>query len=462
MEKSYQEALGLYAKAMASQNWNDVALWTTELLKYDDGTAHIWGNRAIAMSHLGHPLDAILNVDRAIAISPTAPHYSNKGAFYWDMDDKKKALHWLHEAINIEPLSQTYMTRGNIYKNTGYLTKAIVDYRRCIEIDPNYADGHLVLGMALLKAGYLEEGWKEYEWRWKTSQTPPRNLKCPQWNGEDLTNKTILVYGEQGLGDVIQFARYASQLANLFPRAKVIVEGRPALKRLLNGLPDIYSVVNIGDSLPELDYGIAMLTLAGKLTASVNFIRSEQRQFCLNPNDVSNWGNRVRELPEGLKVGVCWAGMSRTDSPEADAIDQLRSTSLEMFAPLAKIKGITWVSLQKGPPSTQVQTPPTGMVIADMTEDMIDFYETACVIANLDLVISVDTAVLHVAASVGTPTWLLSRWDGCWRWFGDDRKDSPWYPSLRQFSQPAKHDWPNLMKEVAAELAAFIKDKTLT
>jgi len=461
MDKNLNELMGNYARAMGTQNWNDVMVWATEILKIDDKLAHVWGNRAVALSNLGFPLDAVLNVDRALALEQEAKHLSNKGCYYWDMGDDNKALTYLHEAADMEPLAQTYLTIGNIHKTRGDLTRATKEYRQCVALEPNYADGHMVLGMALLKQGNLQEGWKEYEWRWKTSQLPERKLKCPQWKGQDLTGKTILVYGEQGLGDIVQFSRYARQLANLFPRAKVIIEGRPQLKRLLATMPDIYAVINAGDKLPELDYAIPMITLAGMLTASINFIRADDRQFFLHPTDVENWSERVKELPEGLKVGVCWSGMLRSDHPSAAAVDRLRSTELATFAPLARIPGITWISLQKGAPAEQIKEPPKGMVIADMTNDLVDFYDTACLMANCDLVISVDTAVLHVAASVGVPTWLLSRWDGCWRWFGDKREDSPWYPTLRQFSQPALHDWPNLMSRVAMELKDFIRQSKL-
>lgn len=463
MASKYDQHRELFLRALASRNWNDTALHATELLKINDQEPMVWSNRGVALQSMGFPLDAILNYDRSISLDPSALNYSNKGAAFWDMGNADRAIPCLTKAIELDPLlAQAHLTLGNIYKHQGDLKKATSQYRRCVEGDPEYADGHLVLGMALLKQGALQEGWKEYEWRWKSGQLPPRKLKCPQWRGEDLTNKTILVYGEQGLGDIIQFARYVRVLGNHFPRAKIIIEGRPPLKRLLKTIPEAYAVINAGERVPEVDYGISMMTLMASLTPNMGAIPSQDKEYLIRPEDVAVWNEKLQPLfernPTALKVGICWAGMSRDQHPSAAAIDAIRSATLEAFAPLAAIPNILWVSLQKGPPAEQIKNPISGMTIGDFTEDMYDFYETCCAIENCDLVISVDTAVVHAAASIGKPTWLLSRWDGCWRWFGD-RLNSPWYPSLQQFVQLQPGDWDGMMKVAAKQLAILAKDK---
>lgn len=455
MRKTFEECKELFLQARATRNVNDMAVWATELLVFDETLPWVWANRGEALAGLGHHLDAILNYDKALSLETDTTQqailYSNKGAAYWDLWKPQEAKANLNKALDLEPMAQTYLTLGNIAKYEGKLEEAINSYRLSVKTAPDYADGHLVLGMALLKAGRLQEGWKEYEWRWKTEQLPARLLKCPQWNGEDLTGKTILVYGEQGLGDIIQFARYAAIIGKQFPKAKVIVEGRPALKRLLNTLPHVYAVINVGEKLPQIDYAIPMLSLAGLLTPTMASIPSNSFMR-LDINDINAWKERFEQLPQGTKrIGICWSGMARTTHPSALAVDQLRSTSFDTFAPLGDIPGITWVSLQKGPPAEQTKKPPRGFTVADFTEDMYDFYETACAAKNCDLVITVDTAVAHACGSVGVPTWVLSRWDGCWRWFGN-RNDSPWYPSIRQFEQPAQNDWAGLMIRIGEEL----------
>lgn len=463
MRKTFEECKELFLQARATQNFNDMAVWATELLRYDENMQWVWANRGEAYAGMGFHLDAILNYDRALALDndeqQAAILYSNKGAAYWDLYNADKAIPCLERAIQINPMAPTYQTLGNIYKHEGSLEKAIQCYRNAIGATPDYADSHLCLGMALLKAGYLQEGWREYEWRWKTNQMPPRALKAPQWAGEDLSGKTILVYGEQGLGDIIQFSRYAGILAKRFPTAKVIVEGRPAVHRLLSSIRNVYAVINVGEKLPAIDYGVPMLTLAGMMTPNMGAIPPASHEFTLKHHDVERWAEKLKQLPNGFRVGVCWSGMARTAQPTAAAIDSLRSTELNTFAPCANVPGVVWVSLQKGPPAGQINKPPRGMTIGDFTEDMYDFYETACAIQNCDLVITVDTAVAHASASIGKPTWVLSRWDGCWRWHGD-REDSPWYPTVRQFVQDKPHEWEGMMKRVARRLSDEVHNKS--
>lgn len=461
MRKSFEECRELFLQARHILNYNDMAIWATELLKYDDKLPWVWANRGVALNKLGFPIDAILNYEKALAFDQGANEvailHSNIGAAYWDMWKGEKSLEHLNRAIEIDPIAQTYLTLGNIHKHQENMQQAIAAYRNSVAIDPNYGDGHLCLGMALMKIGSLKEGWAEYEWRWKTPQLPARKLKAPQWKGEDLTGKTILVYGEQGLGDIIQFARYVHVLAQRFPTSKIIVEGRQPVKRLLETIPEAYAVTNLGEPVPVTDYAVPMLTLAGLMTPDMKSIPSAKREFFLKPQDVANWAEKFKQLPEGIRIGLCWAGMARTNDPNAAAIDAIRSTTLDQLAKLA-LPGIVWVSLQKGPPAEQVKTPPRNMLMADFTDEMYDFYDTCCAAANCDLVISVDTAVVHATASVGVPTWMLSRWDGCWRWFGD-RNDSPWYPSLRQFVQPSHGDWDGMVANVASELRKFTTSK---
>jgi tetratricopeptide (TPR) repeat protein len=464
--RKFDEIRDDFVRALQVKNWNDIVVHATDLLLINDKLPWVWANRGLGLHGMGHHLDALINYDKALAIEETAAAYNNKGTTYFDLEKCEEAAACFDKALELEPeMAQVHMNIGHVHKFQGDLMGAIEAYRQAVKSDPEYADGQMALGMSLLKAGHLQEGWEKFEWRWKTDQMAPRGLKKPQWKGEDLTNKTILVYAEQGLGDIIQFAPFAGVLAARFSRCKIIIEARQPVKRLLQTIPEVHSVVNVGEKLPEIDYIIPMISLAGMMTPSINSIPEFKCEYFLKGDDVEVWANKMTPLfekcPDSLKVGICWAGMSRTSQPMAAKIDSLRSATLAQFAPLAKIPGIAWVSLQKGPPSSQVQKPPTGMTIGDFTEDMYDFYETCCAIENCDLVISVDTAVVHAAAAIGKPTWLLSRWDGCWRWFGD-REDSPWYPSLRQFVQPSPHDWDGMIQNVAVELEKLVQAKNST
>ena len=462
--RSVDEYRELYVQAMSTKNWNDVAIWSTELLKLDQAQPHIWGNRGIALQNLGHPLDGLLNHQRALDYdSESVTHYCNVGACHQDLHQYDKALEFYHKALEVDStVPQVYMNIGHIHKWEGRYAEALEYYRKSVEYGPKYVDGHLSYGFMLLKSGQLEEGWKEFEWRWQSEQLPPRGLSIPQWNDEDLNGKTILIYGEQGLGDIIQFARYARVLAGYYPEAKIILEGKQQVKRLLQTIPEVDQVINFGEKLPKVDYAIAMITLAGKLTPTLSDIPTIDREYLLKPDDVDTWRNKFAEIPAPhsgkIKVGICWAGMARMNNAMALKVDEMRSLALADFSNLVTIPDILWISLQKGPPAEQLKKPPAGMFIADYTEDMYDFYETCCAIEQCDLVITVDTAVCHAAASIGKPTWMLSRWDGCWRWFGD-REDCPWYPSLRQFVQNAPDDWSQTMLKMQKELRKFVKDK---
>lgn len=465
MKRSIEEYQELYAQAIRAQNWNDVVLWATELLKADPDQPGVWGNRGIGLQRLGHPLDGILNHQRALDYDDeSVGHHCNLGACYQDIGRYDLALSYYQKALALDDtVPQVHMNIGHIHKWEKRYPEALEAYRKTVDCGPEYVDGRLSLAFMLLRSGQLEEGWKEYEWRWKSDQLPVRGLKIPTWNDENLNGKSILVYGEQGLGDIIQFSRYVRVLAKFYPETKIIIEGRPPLKRLLQTIPEADKVINFGEKVPPADYAIAMMSLAGKLTPTMADIPTlyPDPEFLLNPDDVDAWNNKFTAVPyphnKKVKVGICWAGMARMNSPMALKVDEMRSVHLADFSSMASNPDILWVSLQKGPPAEQAKKPPAGMAIADFTEDMYDFYETCCAIQHCDLVIAVDTAVCHAAASMGKRTWMLDRWDGCWRWFGD-REDSPWYPSLRKFNQTAPFDWSGILFKMEEELIKFVEE----
>ena len=462
MSRTLEEYQELYFNALRAKNWNDVAIWATELLKIDDVQPGVWSNRGIALQNLGHPLDGLLNHQKAIDYEESPAFYCNMGGCYQDLHKYDLSLEYFQKALELdETIPQVHMNIGHIHKWQKSYDQALESYKKAVEYGPDYVDGHLSYCFMLLKAGHLAEGWKEYEWRWKSDQLPPRGLRIPKWEGENLNNKSILIYGEQGLGDMIQFSRYARVLAGLYPEAKIYLEGKMPVKRLLQTIPEVDGVFNFGEKLPKTDFAISMISLAGKLTPTLGDIPTLDREFLLKPDDVDVWRNKFAEIPHPhntkMKVGICWAGMARMNNAIALKVDEMRSLALNDFAEMAQIPNILWISLQKGPPAEQIKKAPNGMVIADYTEDMYDFYETCCAIEQCDLVISVDTAVCHAAASIGKETWMLSRWDGCWRWFGD-RKDSPWYPSLTQFEQLKPSDWSGVLELVSNKL----KERVLT
>lgn len=432
-----------------------------EILTKDPTIALAWNNRGLALMNLGHPFDGVLNIDKAIELEPNVPeYYNNRGAALFDLGQPEEAVKAYWAALQINPnFSHSLMNTGNALKYLNKLDEALPFYRKAVVADPNHVDAHLNLSFAELAAGNYEEGWKQFEWRWQTDQMPARGLPIPEWDGESLEGKTIIIYAEQGLGDALQFMRYAP-LVKANYGGTVLIEVRSPLTRLAKSLKGIDGVLTYGEKVPDgVDYVVPMMSLPRIMGTTVETIPWGGPYLSADKHRVAIWENKLDEIfPKGPKVGICWAGMSRTSRPAAEAVDRRRSTTLNSFGPLALVPGVNWISLQKGPPTEQVQRPPRGMTIADWTDELDDFYDTAALIECLDLVISVDTSVLHLAAAMGKPTWLLSRWDGCWRWLGD-RQDSPWYPTLRQFVQTKPHDWVGIMEEAANELRARMRPK---
>ncbi|MBN8902855.1 MAG: hypothetical protein J0H57_17645, partial [Rhodospirillales bacterium] len=263
---------------------------------------------------------------------------------------------------------------------------------------------------------------------------------APLWTGEPLAGRTLPVHAEQGMGDMVQFARYLPHL----PRdGHVILEVHPPLVRLLRQMPGVDAVLGIGEALPAYDLRIPMMSLplalgltgAEDVSATIPYLRAD-------PDRSAAWRARPDALP-GRRVGVVWAG-----NPERMRMDRRRSVPAALLAPLAAIPGVSLVSLQKGPAAADAGA---AGVAVDWTEELTDFTDTAALIAALDLVIGVDTAVIHVAGALGRPVWLLNRFDTCWRW-ERNCTDSRWYPTLRQFRQATPGDWSAVVAEVAAAL----------
>jgi hypothetical protein len=332
----------------------------------------------------------------------------------------------------------------------GRLSKAEASYREALGRRPDFADAHNNLGIVLLAAGRFEEGWEEHEWRWKARHMAggARGFSAPLWSGEVLgEGGVLLLHAEQGLGDTLQFCRYAPLAA---ARARVVLEVQAPLARLLSSLPGVSQVIARGEALPAFDAQAPLLSLPRAFGTTIETVPARVPYLAADPDQAAAWGRRLAALP-GLKVGLCWAGEPRAGFPELAAIDARRSISLAALAPLAKVAGVSFVSLQKGAPAAQAADPPPPMALFDYTAELADFADTAALVENLDLVISVDTSVAHLAGAMARPVWLLNRFDTCWRWLLD-RQDSPWYPTLRLFRQTTPGDWTSVIADLRQAL----------
>ena len=455
-----QELQDLFAKAIGhrSRNENDAALRAFDrLLLAEPNFTPGWNERAALLAKLNCHFDALLCYLMALQLNPEeAGIYTNRGVSFMGLLELEKAEADFKKSVELNPsLPENYNNLGIAKRRIGHVEEAIDYYRKAIEMKPDYADAHLGLAMSLLETQQFEEGWKEFEWRWDCGQMPRRQVPYPQWRGERLIDGGLLLLAEQGLGDVLQFCRYAKFAKERFG-GKVYLECRPVLARLMQGIEGIDEVISMGMKLPgNIAYQIPLCSLPAVVGTEKGFMGP---YIDADPDVSAHWAQLLRKTPAGVRVGLVWAGMNRIEQPVASAIDARRSLVLAQFAPLAQVKGVTWYSLQLGEPALQIKNPPIGMPIVDVTRDFDDFHHTAGCIDNLDLVITVDTAMVHLAASMGKPTWMLSRFDGCWRWFGDQAR-SPWYPSLRQYRQPEEGNWEPVIDAITRDLQRFVVAK---
>lgn len=418
--------------------------------------AEAHNNLASALIDKGNLDEAIAICRDAIALKPNCSEARrNAGTALLGKGRVDEAIASFSQAAALKPncpKARAYLGAALLTK--GQVDEAIAGFRRAVALDPNFAEAHFTLALALLLRGNFREGWEEYEWRWrmKCVASLRRNWIQPQWDGSHLARRTILLHAEQGFGDAIQFVRYLPLVHE--HGGKIIVECQPELQRLLQAMAPGLPVVVRGQPLPAFDIHCPLLSLPRIFATDLTNIPRNVPYLRSKATDAGVWRDRLVCHSSSTKVGLVWAGDPRPHQPDANQIDRRRSMPLAGLAPLAGVPGVTFVSLQKGAPAAQAQTPPNGMTLLDWTNALHDFADTAALVECLDLVISVDTSVAHLAGALGKPVWLLNRFDTCWRWLLD-RENSPWYPTMRIFRQPKPGDWDSVISRVADELAAF-------
>jgi len=464
-------------------------------LKPDFSEAH--ANLGHALRDRGHLDEAIAACRRAITLRPDFPEaHNNLGNALKDQGQLGEAIAAFRQAITLRPdFPEAHSNLGIALKAHGQTDQAIAAYRQAIALKPDFPEGHCNLGIALLEKGQLHEaiaacrraialkphlpeahfnlalallaqgdllpGWQEFEWRWlvKDKGSPQRNFTPPQWDGGSLNGRTILLHAEQGFGDTLQFIRYAPLVTRRGGR--VVVECQPELATLLAGVAGLAQIVTNGESLPAFDLHCPLMSLPLAFGTRLETIPADIPYLRADAHKAARWRERLaRENsspgePEPLKVGLLWAGASRPHQPHANRIDRRRSMALRQFAPLAEVAGVVFVSLQKGGRAEQALTPPAGLRLLDWSAELQDFADTAALVECLDLVISVDTSVAHLAGALGKPVWMLNRSDTCWRW-QLDRTDSPWYPTMRLFRQSQPGDWDTVIQRMALALQRFV------
>jgi hypothetical protein len=447
----------------AGMHYNLGLAWK-ELGKLDEATASL--RRALelkpdfaeAHNNLGNVLKELGRLDEAVACYGRAlelkPQYvlarNNLGLALKDQGKLDEAVACFRQTMELKPdFADAHNNLGITLKRLGRLDDAAACFRRALELKPDFADAHGNQALLSLLTGDFSRGWSEYQWRRKTKESDCQDFPQPLWDGQPLEGRTILLHPEQGLGDVIQFVRYAELVKQR--GAAVIVQCPSQLLALLASCAGIDRLVGRGEPLPAFDLQAPLLSLPGIFHTSLADIPAAIPYLSADPGLVEYW-RRELDGTDGFKVGIAWQG-----SP-TNQYDRDRSIPLCFFEPLARCCGVRLLSLQKHWGVEQLQEVAGRFPVIDLGSRLDEasgpFMDTAAVMKNLDLVVTSDTAIAHLAGALGVRVWVALALIPDWRWLLG-RGDSPWYPTMRLFRQQRRGDWQGVFNEVQRDLCAI-------
>jgi tetratricopeptide (TPR) repeat protein len=407
-------------------------------------------NRGSALAGLGRTAPALADFDTALALMPGHPAaLYNRGNALAALGRYDEALAAFDRALAAAPgHGNAWNNRGRALQALDRHAEAVASFDKAIELQKDNADAHFNRALSLLTLGDLARGFEQYEWRWQRSgmRDTRRGYGKPLWLGEyPLARKTILLHAEQGLGDTIQFARYAPRLARA--GATVVLEVQPELKNLLAGVEGVASCHARGDQLPAYDVHcplgslpLAFKTEPASIPADIPYLRADQGRL-------AQWRARIDDLP-GKRITIAWAGNA------SHANDRNRSIDLKLLEPLLALEGTSFLSIQRELRGDDAETLARLSNVRHLGGEFADMADTAAIAALTDLTISVDTSVVHLAGALGRPVWVMLPFAPDWRWTLSGG-NCPWYPQARLFRQPALGDWPGAIAALRAELAHF-------
>jgi tetratricopeptide (TPR) repeat protein len=474
----YHANLGLVL--MDQHKLNDAIVAFKTAIQFQPRFAQAYCNLGIAFERSGQIDQAIDSFESAISFNPRFfEAYSNLGNALSKQKKFDAAIAALRKAVELNPNSgDVNYNIGHALRESGQLEEAIVYFNRAIElnpnhltarcdlanllhlqqsrhqviqqyqqvlaIDPDHAIAHWNLALTYLLLGDFKRGWTEHEWRTRCeSLANPAEFDKPRWTGEPLDGKTILLHPEQGLGDILQFVRYAPMVTAR--GGKVLLQCQPPLVRLLQNDLGISQVISVTDPLPEFDVHCPVMSLPFVFGTEIGSIPAQIPYLFADPEDAAAWRLKLENGSNKPRIGLVWAGSPTHKN------DRNRSIRLANLSRLLSMDSCRFFSLQKGPASNQLSMP----TLIDHTADLHDFADTAAFVANLDLIITVDTAVAHLAGGMGKIVWLLLPHNPDWRWLLD-RDDSPWYPTMRIFRQQRAGDWESVITRIVAEIISFV------
>jgi Tfp pilus assembly protein PilF len=427
-----EEALTDYAKALA----------------LNPSDARAYNNMGVALRALGRPEAALASYRRSPALRQDDPGlFSNMGNILRHLGRQAEAAECLRRSVALRPDSaDSWRNLGLVLRDLGELEEAIACFDRADALRPNHTDTIWDRAYAYLLKGDLAAGFAGYEVRWGLAEAKPRGFSQPQWRGEDLAGRTLLVYAEQGFGDTIQFARYLPRLAG--KGGRVVAECQPELMELLAGIPGVERFVAKGDALPDFDLQCPLVSLPHILGTVLETVPAEIPYLSVAPSD----GQRIETAPGiSARIGLAWGGSPTHKN------DRNRSIPFEHFLRLAERPDTMLYSLQKGGRTEVLQSMACAALIRNLAPRIESFADTARFVEQLDLVVTCDTSVAHLAGALGKPVWVLLPFAPDWRWLRE-RTDSPWYPTMRLFRQTAPGDWAEVFDAVRAALDGFVSN----
>ena len=441
------DALQLLGILYGQINKKDKAIKLLELalqIKPDD--AATLNNYGVILTEVNRTNDSYEALDKATNIKPDyAEAYSNKGNALKLLEKYDDAVKAYSKAIQLKPnYAEAYNNRGVIYKELSQMNLALKDLKKAISLKPDYPEANSTMGVTLLLTGNFSKGWEQYEWRWKDLSDPSviRSFKQPLWDGKkSLKDKSILLYSEQGLGDTIQFSRYILLIKAL--GAKVILETHKELLNIVGSIDSNITIILMGQTLPHFDFQCPLLSLPLKFGTGLKNIPSPNRYIWADKRIVPKWKKKIGSQKKPL-IGLAWEGNPLHKN------DYNRSILLAELIPHLP-KKYEYIGLQKDIRESNLKTLKRSSMIDNLIDNNVSMDDTAAIIENLDIVISVDTSVAHLSASMGKPTWILLPFVPDWRWLLN-RNDSPWYKSVKLFRQEKRGNWELVFKDLNKKL----------